>query len=292
MIDQIKILEYLNQTLPPDEQKAFEEAIQQDAALAREVALHKDILLSMKIYGQEGIVQLLEDVWQQHHSGAKSQQFKKRRLGKAIWGYAAIFLLLITSAWALYQFGQHPPPLASDQNALRKASEQKPGKDTKEMSDSATSGVIAKNPSSLDLDKPNDEDAAKTKNEKPQKNLSTKDLRADLEQKYQSHQLPFMETQISVIRLNNRFQPDLHAILKSKEVRFEWPSHLNVDTLEIEIITKVSVDAPTVLQVPYAQNHYTLALPNGLYYWRLNLKNGEMIHLGRFFVHQGAVLPE
>ncbi|NJL12238.1 MAG: hypothetical protein HC913_04035 [Microscillaceae bacterium] len=290
MFDQNKILDYLNQTLPPDAERAFEEAIRQDPALACEVALYREIRLALKIYGQEGIAQKLEEVWQSKQLPSRIIPTRKQNIKQATWGYAAVFLLLLASAAALYQFGKSGAPQTLSQRPAQDTSKINKTGGSEEIPHPNTSQAMHPDSSETSEEKGFFQDGKQETHPSPSTSLPS--LLASVEQKYKSQQLPFLEAQLSVSRIEQRFEPNFNTILRGKSVKFEWPSQYNIDTLEIEIITKVFVQTPTIILVPFGQKRYVLDLPNGLYYWRLNIKNGEMLHLGRFFVQGEAVLAE
>lgn len=79
--------------------------------------------------------------------------------------------------------------------------------------------------------------------------------------------------------------PAIDTLLASKNpVLFQWNKDFQGKNLELQVFTKTTEANPKVYTLPKNTNLYQTKLPAGLYYWRLSIKDEELLETGRFYV--------
>lgn len=79
--------------------------------------------------------------------------------------------------------------------------------------------------------------------------------------------------------------PTKDTLLASQNpILFQWIKEFQGKNLELQVFTKATETNPKVYSLPKNTNRYQISLSAGLYYWRLSIKDEEVLENGRFYV--------
>lgn len=296
MYSEEDIMAYLRGDLADNELLAFEEALKTDTNLATSLAFMSDIELAEDVWGETGVMQSLEEVWQEIYAQEENSESNWDNGGntsvQTIQKLPKKYIVLIGStglviiATILYLiFGNTATPKEAntilENTEITAQQNQSNFSETKEDNKVDDLEEIKKR-----IEEINQKEEAiekiKQKIGKPKNEQEVRYLKQLKQQQelYQQQKIAIYDEMIASVK-SEVILPKVDTLVDD-DVVFSWDKKYQNQDLELEVFTKETQVQPQKIEIRAGKVTHKQKLSSDFYYWRLKVKHGKTIGLGRF----------
>lgn len=304
MYSEEHIIAYLRGDLADEELFAFEEALKTDTNLATSFAFMSDAQLAEDIWGDAGVMQSLEEVWQempyaqQDNLESESTQTSKNIFRSIPKKYTIIIgtVSVLLIATILYLMSNKSLNIFSDTQSQTESKEENDINisDIQEDNDNSQLNDLEEIKKRIEEIKQKEEEIEKIKQNigKPKNEQEKRYLKKLKKQQkiYQKQRISIYDQMIAIVN-SEVILPKVDTLIYD-DVVFSWNKKYQNEDLELEVFTKETQARPNRIEIKAGKVTHKQKLSNNFYYWRLKVKHGKTIGLGRFYVNRKENIVE